>query len=230
MLVSDGVGGANAGEVASQMAAKGIPDELGKAQPVFADLKSARESIERSVRKANGEITMKSKEAGFEGMGATLSLVCFCTGGAAVWMQAGDSRIYVFRRGQLRQISRDHSPVGRMRHEGKISEEEARVHPLRNQIDQSLGDPMKLFEPETGEEPVVAGDVFLVCSDGISDGLWDRQIAEVLSSVKSKVSVRPAVEKLVSSAKAASGRDNLTAVLGYVGHGKRSLLGMLRNK
>jgi len=162
-------------------------------------------------------------------MGATLSLLCFSSDMKARWGQAGDSRIYVYRHGHLHQISRDHSPVGRLRHEGKISEAEARVHPLRNQIDQSLGDPIKLFEPETGEEALGPGDLFLVCSDGVNDGLWDREIAETLAGVRSGAEVRLVLESLVGKAKAASGRDNITAVLGLVEQDKRSFWSRLRH-
>jgi protein phosphatase len=128
----------------------------------------------------------------------------------------GDSRIYVCRQGQLRQISRDQSPVGRLRQEGKISEADARYHPLRNQIDQSLGEPSNQFRPDAGIESIQPGDVYLVCSDGLSDGLWDREIAEILAEVRTMADVRPAVQRLVGLAKQASGRDNITAVLGLV--------------
>jgi protein phosphatase len=229
MLVSDGVGGANAGEVASQMAAKGVSDELCRSRLALANAESAKGAIDRAIRLANDAIVSKSREPGFDGMGATLSLLCFSSDMKARWGQAGDSRIYVYRHGHLHQISRDHSPVGRLRHEGKISEAEARVHPLRNQIDQSLGDPIKLFEPETGEEALGPGDLFLVCSDGVNDGLWDREIAETLAGVRSGAEVRLVLESLVGKAKAASGRDNITAVLGLVEQDKRSFWSRLRH-
>jgi protein phosphatase len=117
----------------------------------------------------------------------------------------------------LRQISRDHSPVGRLRQEGRISEAAARRHPLRNQIDQSLGDPSSHFQPDTGIEKIHPGDVYLLCSDGLNDGLWDREIEEILAGVRTMADVRPAVQLLVGSAKKASGRDNITAVLALVG-------------
>lgn len=230
LLVSDGVGGANAGEVASRMAAEGIAGELRRTRDALVAAGSAREAILSAVVSTNNAITSKARESGFEGMCATLSLLCFGADGMARWQQVGDSRIYLSRRGQLRQLSRDHSPVGRLRHEGVLSEAEARSHPLRNQIDQSLGDSRMSFLPEGGEEPFQPGDVFLVCSDGLSDGLWDRQIGDILSGVKSPDLVRPCLDKLVANAKSASGRDNITALLALVEPRRRTIWGGIVRK
>jgi protein phosphatase len=216
LLVSDGVGGANAGEVASQMAVNSISEELGRALPTLVDARTARRSVLASLHAANTAIKTKAAVPEFDGMGATLSMLCFAGKVEACWGQVGDSRIYVYREGRLRQISRDHSPVGRLRQEGKISEAEARHHPLRNQIDQSLGDPSNLFQPDSGIEKIRPGDVYLLCSDGLSDGLWDREIEEILAGVHTMADVRPAVQRLVGRAKQASGRDNITAVLALV--------------
>ena len=216
LLVSDGVGGANAGEVASQMAVNSISSELSHALATLADARTARRAILAALHAANTAIKAKAAAPEFDGMGATLSLLCFAGNAEACWGQVGDSRIYVCREGRLRQISRDHSPVGRLRQEGKISEAEARHHPLRNQIDQSLGDPSNLFQPDSGIERIYPGDVYLLCSDGLSDGLWDREIEEILAEVHTMAHVRPAVQRLVGRAKQASGRDNITAVLALV--------------
>jgi protein phosphatase len=216
LLVSDGVGGANAGEVASQMAVNLISAELERRAAALTPPESAQAAILAALRVADEAIKAKATEPGFEGMGATLSLLCFAGLGTACWGQAGDSRIYVCRRGHLRQISQDHSPVGRLRQEGKITEKEARQHPQRNQIDQSLGDPANTFKPDTGVEKIQPGDVYLLCSDGLSDGLWDREIERVLAGVRQAADVRPAAQKLIADAKQASGRDNITAVLALV--------------
>jgi PPM family protein phosphatase len=216
LLVSDGVGGANAGEVASQMAVTLIPTELTRTPAALARPESAPQAIHLALQVADEAIKRKATEPDFEGMGATLSLLCFVGTEAAYWGQAGDSRVYVCRRGELRQISRDHSPVGRLRQDGRITEEEARRHPQRNQIDQSLGDPIKPFQPDVGAEQLRPGDVFLVCSDGLSDGLFDREIKQLLAGVRSAGDVRPAVQQLVARAKEASGRDNITAIVALV--------------
>jgi protein phosphatase len=219
LLVSDGVGGANAGEVASQMAVNSISNELSRAAESLADARTARRAIIAALHAANSSIKAKAAAPEFDGMGATLSLLCFVDKAEACWGQVGDSRIYVCREGRLHQISRDQSPVGRLRQEGKISEAEARRHPLRNQIDQSLGDPSGQFQPDSGIEKIHPGDVYLLCSDGLSDGLWDREIEDILAGIRAPADVRPAVQRLVSRAKQASGRDNITAVLALVEDG-----------
>ena len=216
LLLSDGVGGANAGEVASQMAINLITHELGREPDALQESSSACETIRAVLCKANAVIKAKAVEPGFDGMGATLSLLCITSAGDACWGQAGDSRIYVCRQGWLRQISRDHSLVGRMRQRGEITEAEARRHPLRNQIDQSLGDPVATFQPDVGVEKLRPGDVYLVCSDGLSDGLWDHEIRRILTAVRRPAEVRPAVRQLVASAKQTSGRDNITVVVALV--------------
>lgn len=216
LMVSDGVGGANAGEVASQMAVNSISSELGREAASLVDPRSSCMAVLAALHSANAAIKAKAAAPEYDGMGATLSLLCFASNTEACWGQVGDSRIYVCREGRLRQISRDHSPVGRLRQEGKISEAEARHHPFRNQIDQSLGDPGDHFQPDSGIERISAGDVYLLCSDGLSDGLWDREIESILAGVHGVSDVRPAVQRLVGSAKQASGRDNITAVLALV--------------
>lgn len=219
LLLSDGVGGANAGEVASQMAVTRISAELGGKAALLRDHQSAAPVIRAALEAANQAITTQSAQPDFDGMGATISLLCFTDDLHACWAQAGDSRIYLCRQGQLRQISQDHSPVGRLRQKGKLTEAEARVHPLRNQIDQSLGDPNAVFAPDLGDETLRTGDVFLLCSDGLSDGLWDREIEESLAAVRTARDVRPTVQRLIAQAKEASGRDNITAVLALVESG-----------
>lgn len=219
LLVCDGVGGANAGEVASQFAVDLITRELGGAVAQLADDRAVPAIIGRTLRAAHEGILAKAREPALAGMGATLSLLCLTASGHANWAQAGDSRIYLCRAGRLRQLSRDHSPVGRLRQQGVITEAVARQHPQRNQIDQSLGDTINPFQPDLGREPMQAGDVFLVCSDGLSDGLWDRQIEQELAAVRVPADLRRAVRQLVEGAKQASGRDNITAAAALVGVG-----------
>lgn len=223
LMVSDGVGGANAGEVASQMTVSQISADLSGQVAALRDPGAILPAIRAVLDSTNSAITAKSAEPGFDGMGATVSLLCFADDAKAYWGQAGDSRIYLSRQGRLRQISHDHSPVGRMRQNGKLTEAEARAHPLRNQIDQSLGDPNAHFAPDTGAEPFQQGDVFLICSDGLSDGLWDHEIEETLARLRTPGDVRPIVQELIARAKAASGRDNITAVVALVEAGPPSV-------
>lgn len=216
MLVSDGMGGANAGEVASQMASQRISAALTDRRDELQTRETALAAIRASLEEANTAIVERSREPGYDGMGATISLLCFANDTHVYWGNAGDSRIYRFQAGKLRQLSSDHSPIGRLRMSGKLSEAEARSHPLRHEIDQSLGDPEATFAPDLGCEAYAAGDVFLICSDGLSDGLWEAEIAAELAKVRSESDVRPTVQRLIGCAKAASGRDNITAVIAFV--------------
>ncbi|HNC24226.1 MAG TPA: protein phosphatase 2C domain-containing protein [Opitutaceae bacterium] len=222
LLVSDGVGGANAGEVASQMAVTLVAAVLAKEPAPLRSQATAGAALLRAFGAAHEAILRQAEEPSFDGMGATLSALVFTADGHACWAQAGDSRIYLFRGGRLRQLSRDHSPVGRLRQSGRLTEEEARKHPARNQIDLSLGDRLNPFDPETGVEEAKEGDVFLVCSDGLSDGLWDHDLAKILAELRGPEDVRPIVTGLVDGAKQASGRDNITAVVALVGPAKKA--------
>ena len=213
VIVSDGVGGANAGEVASQMAVTGIPGLLAARRVDLAVASSAKEAIRAALQTTDIAVKAKSIEPGLSGMCATVSLLCVVGPRFGWWGQAGDSRIYRCRDGRLEQISRDHSPVGRMRHEGWLTEAQARHHPLRNQIDQSLGDPINPFAPDVGSLEMEPRDIYLICSDGLSDGLWEKEIEEALARVRTAADVRLVAEHLVAAAKQASGRDNITVVV-----------------
>jgi serine/threonine protein phosphatase PrpC len=215
-IVSDGVGGSNAGEVASQMAVSCIPAFLASRQTALSVASSAGDTLCASLQAADAAIKTKATQPGMSGMCTTVSLLCLVGNGFAWWGQAGDSRIYRYRRGQLEQITRDHSPVGRMRQDGCITEEAARRHPQRNQIDQSLGDQLNPFAPDVGSIKFQPLDVYLLCSDGLSDGLWDGEIAQIVARVRGGTDVRPAAEHLVAAAKRTSGRDNITVVVVFV--------------
>ncbi len=212
LQVSDGVGGANAGEVASHMSVSLVAQALERSPAGFAEAAAVRPALVAAMREAHRAILVKAEEPGHDGMAATLSAVGVARDGQACWAQAGDSRIYHWRAGRLRQVSRDHSPVGRLKQQGRITEAEAREHPARNRIDLSLGDRLNPFEPDSGIVALRPGDVLLLCSDGLSDGLWDHEIAPALTLLQRPADLRPVVRGLVANAKRASGRDNITVV------------------
>lgn len=214
LLVSDGVGGSNAGEVASRAAVEGVIELLTARLAQEEPPPDRRRWIDAIVRETDGRIRELATRSDLSGTAATLSLL-WIGGRQAWWAQVGDSRIYRLRRGDLTQISRDQSPVGRLRADGGLTEEQARAHPYRHLIDQCLGGAGPAVEPETGAFPVQPGDVFLLCSDGLSDGLWDRDIAEGLKRVGEK-SPDEVARCLVDQANQMSGRDNITAVVAAV--------------
>jgi protein phosphatase len=146
-------------------------------------------------------------------MGATLSLAWFRPG----WMyygHIGDSRIYLLpREGGITQVTHDHSHVGWLRRQGQLTEREARDHPRRNALNQALGAGHQFIDPHIGAVEHRPGDRFLLCSDGVTDGLWDRQLEELIRTNPVGPGLITAAQRLINEAVAASGRDNATAVV-----------------
>jgi protein phosphatase len=215
LVVSDGVGGAKAGEIASRTVVDGVHSALVEWLGREAPPADRRAWLANAIRVTDERIREAGRLPGFKGMGATLALV-WLQGRTAWWANAGDSRIYLLRGGALRQISHDQSPVGRLRLEEKITEEESRVHPYRHIIDQCLGGGGPPVEPELGAEELAAGDVWLLCSDGLSDGLWDRELAAGLAPAASGQPPEETARELVRRANDASGRDNITAIVARI--------------
>lgn len=207
--VSDGMGGAKAGEVASKIAVEKITRLLPSsfklgAQHLNSGFSDALLAIFEQTHAALRELGHHYEEC--RGMGATLSLCWFMPGWMA-FAHIGDSRIYYLpKNGDMLQISEDHSQVGKLLRAGKINERQARNHPRKNVISQVLGGQRELIDPQIGRVGCEAGDRFLICSDGIVDGLWDRRIDEL---ARSEFSAQAMVDYAVRE----SGRDNTTALL-----------------
>ena len=210
--VSDGMGGARSGEFASRIAV----DKITKLMPRGFRLTAA--GLSSGFNDIMGELfgnihrDLLQLGASYEecrGMGATLSLCWFSPG----WMyfgHIGDSRIYYLpKEGPMRQVTHDHSHVGWLQRQGQITEREARSHPRKNALQQALGAGHQFLEPHMGAVGYQPGDRFVICSDGLVDGLWDRRIEEIARSAEA---VSELARKLVEEAVAASGRDNTTAV------------------
>ena len=211
--VSDGLGGARSGEFASRIAVEKLIRlmprgfELAEAgrSPGFIELLA---ELFAAIHQELNQLGRSYEECA--GMGTTLSLGWF-THGRMYFGHVGDSRIYHQPvAGSLRQLTEDHSHVGWLRRSGQINEREARSHPRRNALHQALGAGHQFVEPQLGVVRFQAGDRFLICSDGLNDGLWDRRIEEVL------LTPPPADDlagQLVLEAVEASGRDNVTALV-----------------
>ncbi|HZZ57280.1 MAG TPA: protein phosphatase 2C domain-containing protein, partial [Opitutaceae bacterium] len=140
---------------------------------------------------------------------ATLSLAWF-TPGAMHFCHVGDSRIYACRGGQLTQLTHDHTHVGWLQRNGRLTEREARSHPRRNALSQALGAGQQFLEPHIGAIDCRPGDRFLLCTDGITDGLWDHRLGAFLAGPEPATELAP---RIVHAAVEASGRDNATAVV-----------------
>ena len=158
-------------------------------------------------------IRLGSRYEECQGMGATLSL-CWFTPEWMYFGHIGDSRIYYLpRSGQFAQLTRDDTHVGWLFRNGKLNEREARTHPRRSALEQALGASNQFIEPQIGAVGLQDGDRFLICSDGLIDGLWDRHIEEHLTDGGDE-SLDPGLsDLLVATAVENSGQDNTTALV-----------------
>lgn len=209
--VSDGMGGANAGEFASRIAV----DKITKMMPPLFRLGAVGVSsgFEDVLGELFGEIhkSLQYLGASYEecsGMGATLTLCWFVPG----WMyfgHVGDSRLYYLpASGGMRQISHDDTYVGWMFRNGQLNEREAKTHPRRNVLQKALGAGHQFIDPQVGAVGMERGDRFLLCTDGVTDGLFDERVQDCLS----QRGAEPA-KGLVDEAVRESGRDNTTALI-----------------
>ena len=210
--VSDGMGGANAGEFASRITIDKITGQMPRCFRTAAPgPQSGFDRILRELFQAIHQDLIKLGESYEEcsGMGTTLSL-CWLTPGWLYFGHIGDSRIYHLPPGgPLTQITHDHGHVGWLRRNQKITEREARSHPMRNVLHQSLGAGHQFIEPQFGVLPFTPGDRFLLCSDGLVEGMWDRHLDEMLREPE----VAPLAQHLIAAALERSGRDNITALV-----------------
>ena len=201
-VVADGMGGAQAGEVASRLAVETFEQGL-------PDSGSPEERLADRVREANRRIhELSHADDERHGMGTTLTAAYVDDSHLAI-AHVGDSRAYLFRDGELRRLTQDHSLVGELVRKGKLTEEQAEEHPQRSIITRALG-PEPSVEVDTWSYPVRDGDIVLLCSDGLTSMITEEKIAEVLEC---SPSLKEAASRLIREANAAGGRDNITVVL-----------------
>jgi PPM family protein phosphatase len=201
-VVADGMGGAQAGEVASKAAVDSFSQELPPAPP--------ERVLEQTIEAANRTIhELARKDPSLAGMGTTTTAAIVDLEAEEVAIgHVGDSRAYRFRGGRFEQLTRDHSLVEEMRRKGQLTDEQAEDHPQRSIITRALG-PEPEVQVDLQTVPAQHGDVFLICSDGLTTMLDDEQIARVLGRA---TSLQAAVKALVEEANRAGGRDNITVV------------------
>ena len=202
--IADGMGGAQAGEVASRLAAAAIEEGAAAIQ--------GEEGVATVVRAANARIFERAvHDPAVAGMGTTATVaVVDERAGTVTIAHVGDSRAYLYRDGELEQLTTDHSLVGELVRSGRLTEDEAAVHPHRSVITRALGTDAEV-EVDTLTLEAAVGDLVLLCSDGLSAMVRDDEIAQVLRSAEGVP--RAAAEALVSAANAAGGEDNVTVVL-----------------
>ena len=217
-VLADGMGGYNAGEVASRMAvdlvSSGIKSALAQRQTADLDASSAQALLAEHSTRANTAIyeASGSNEA-YAGMGTTLVIGLWFGTSVAV-AHVGDSRLYRIRGGVLQQLTRDHSLLEQQIELGVLTREQARYSPDRNVVTRAIGiDPD--VEPEVHAFPVSAGDGYLLCSDGLTDMLTDQEIQATLAAYEDDL--QEAADGLVQQANDAGGLDNVSVILVRVG-------------
>jgi PPM family protein phosphatase len=201
-VVADGMGGAQAGEVASRIAIEAFEHGLpGEGSP--------EERLATRVREANHQIYERSRaDRGRAGMGTTLTAAYVDDAHVAI-AHVGDSRAYLFRDGTLQRLTQDHSLVDELVRRGKLTEEQAAEHPQRSIITRALG-PEPDVEVDTWTYPARPGDVILLCSDGLTSMISEERVKEVLAAHEN---LDAAADALINEANEAGGRDNITVVL-----------------
>jgi protein phosphatase len=215
LVVSDGMGGALAGDVASRMAVETVRDMLTGAEeadgegvcdpeaPLVECLKNATDYANFAIHKRSQEDPRCS------GMGATLTAAAVSADGVSL-LQVGDSRGYVIRGGRIKLATKDQSLVQQLVDVGQISEQEAETHMFRNVILQALGAQAEL-QPVTGRVRVFRGDLLLLCSDGLSGKLRGEDMLRIVNEADGDLA--RACEALVDEANERGGEDNITVVL-----------------
>ena len=219
-IMADGMGGYNAGEVASGMATTFIRSELGRwlAQAGrHANAREVRRAMEICVDNANRSIfNAANSNPQYSGMGTTLVVGVF-QDGRLMLGHIGDSRCYRLRNGQLEQITKDHSLLQEQMDAGLITPEQAATSTNKNLVTRALGveDAVLL---EVNEHKVEPGDLYLMCSDGLSDMLDDEAIARIMAT---EAPLDQKSIELVDAANANGGRDNISVLLAQANSGSR---------
>jgi protein phosphatase len=201
-VVADGMGGAQAGEVASRIAIESFQDGL-------QDAAAPETALAELTQRANAHIhELSHSNAEQAGMGTTLTAVYVGEREISI-AHVGDSRAYRLRDGVLERLTEDHSLVDELLRQGRLTPEEALEHPQRSVITRALG-PEGAVEVDTRSYSARGGDVYLLCSDGLTTMLAEDRLAELLLA---HASLREAGEALIAAANEAGGRDNITVVL-----------------
>ena len=210
-IVADGMGGQAAGEVASRMLIETVKNEL-NAVP----LPWNEETLKAAILKANENILYEArKNSEYEGMGTTATILHIAQPQEsqpqiitqrAFYAHVGDSRLYKLESDRLRQITSDHSYVEDLVRQGELTEEEARSHPMKNVLTQAVG-AVDNLDVEVGTFKVKSGDLFLLCTDGLTNMVNDEEIFNILHSTKN-----PA-DDLIAAALSHGGKDNVSVIV-----------------
>ncbi len=225
--VADGMGGERSGELAGKIAIDNITKILPRAYLMTEQHveESAPHILKGLFAAIHAElVTLGQWDSMCTNMGATLTLA-WLHRSTVMYAHIGDTRLYHFRStpdsasmlGQSRlgmsQLTEDHTYVGWLRRTGKLNEREARFHPRKNVLSKALGAGNQFAEPQCGTFELKQNEKLLLCTDGITDGLWDRAISDLILEPESSMSDLTPAQRLVLTAVAESGKDNATAIV-----------------
>jgi protein phosphatase len=203
-VVADGMGGASAGEVASQMLVEVVKNFLSKTPAPWDE-----NILSKAIHLANDKILdLARQNEEYNGMGTTATILSL-NGTQAYFAHVGDSRLYLLRNKILKQITEDHSYVETLIRRGEITAEEARVHPMKNVLIQAVGVIPEIYV-DMSNFTTAKGDIFLLCTDGLTNMVDDATIAEILQTAS-----EPA-DALIEAALQAGGKDNVTVIVAGV--------------
>lgn len=223
-IVADGVGGGHAGETAAKIVVETLPRMLvdrfvghsSQSARLSSSSEPSRDPIEKTKLVLRDTIVELSQliwkqsagQPGLAGMGSTLVLACI-RGDHAYIAHMGDSRAYRYRQDALEPLTQDHSVVGILLRDGKITEEEARRHPARGSLSRFMGMESVVY-PDVQDFKLATGDRLLLCSDGLTGMLSDKDIARTLERVRDP---EAACQAMVKAANGSGGKDNITVVV-----------------
>lgn len=200
--VADGMGGHTAGDVASATIVSSL-SAVSMADSLAASLSAARVAL----RDVNLKLRDEAARRGVRMIGSTVALLT-ARERECGWLWAGDSRLYLYRDARLEALTADHSYVAELQAQGHLSAESAKHHPSQHLITRAVG-AASVLDLDEGRLDVLDGDIFLLCSDGLSNEVTSEEIARVLESGDCRV----ATDTLIDMALQAGGRDNITAVV-----------------
>jgi PPM family protein phosphatase len=206
-VIADGMGGHKAGDIASQEALKVIKEAWVHFEENVGNIKDWIQSVLNDTNKHIFQFSQVNPET--RGMGTTI-VAALGTKNEITVAHIGDSRCYLYSKGELKRVTDDHSLVQELVKSGQITEDEAEIHPRRNMIMKAVGTD-ETVEAELNVITWNSGDYLLLCSDGLSDKVSFKKIKEALDN--SMETVADKVEKLIAWAKDAGGEDNITAIL-----------------
>lgn len=203
-IVADGMGGHLGGEVASQMAIDIISSYINSRYSSNLKSEQIKELLNEALAQANDKIlNMAVNNAKLSGMGTTITMALFKDDVCFIG-HVGDSRAYILRNNEIKQLTKDHSYVRQLVDEGKITLEDSKDHPLKNVITKAVGTD-KVLEPDIFEVDLKKNDIILLCSDGLTNMLDDKTIQKIVAENPCN-----AVHRLIEEAKLNGGPDNIT--------------------